>query len=151
MQDIEFKMMLNKYLMTIKSNFEKIIAPITQEQGLTTLQTMVLYEIKRGSISNVGDICKVLCIEQGNASSMCKKLAKEGFVVRKRSLLDERKVELVLTEKAAEALRKIKQKLSIFEEMLEKLSDEKKRTIINSLLEIDKIVLEAQKNIKTAK
>lgn len=142
MQDIEFKMLLNKYLTTIKSNFEKIISPITQEQGLTTLQTMVLYEIKRGSISNISDVSKVLCIEQGNASSMCKRLAKEGFVLRKRSLLDERKVELVLTEKAINALKQIKQNLSIFEDMLDSLSDEKKKTIIDSMFEVDKLVFE---------
>ncbi|HOK49708.1 MAG TPA: helix-turn-helix domain-containing protein [Sedimentibacter sp.] len=67
------------------TNFETAFKPIVEIHGLTTMQIRVLIAINELDGSTVGSISRIIEISSPNASSLCKKLEKDGFIVRERS------------------------------------------------------------------
>ena len=88
----------------IRSGIERMILPITQAYGLTTTQAAVLNIIRKMGKATVSDLFKALDFNQGNMSSLCKKLEADGFVVKTKCTHDERKCYLTLTDKAQVAI-----------------------------------------------
>ena len=70
-------------------------------EGLTVLQFRVLMEIFEKGSQTVGGVAETLGLAGANASTLCKKLEKAGFLIRARDLSDERVVRLELTKKGA--------------------------------------------------
>ncbi len=85
-------------------SFERIMIPITQQFGLTPLSSVTLNLIAHQENPTVSSIFKTLDLNQGNVSSMCKKLENDGFILRCRCKTDERSVVLIITEKGRAAL-----------------------------------------------
>ena len=100
----------------IRSGVERLMLPVTQSYGLTPTQVAVLNLIKKNEKLTVSQLFKTLDFNQGNMSSLCKKLEADGFVTRSKCLSDERKSFLTLTEKAASALDEIDSYFSVPEE-----------------------------------
>ncbi|NLW55710.1 MAG: MarR family transcriptional regulator [Firmicutes bacterium] len=71
------------------------------------IQARILVGIERSGLSTVGGVGNLVGLSSGNASTMCKKLEKAGFIKRLRSLEDERLVKLVLTDEGRATLKKI--------------------------------------------
>lgn len=78
---------------------------LTYTQYLTLL---VLWEKDQQSVSEIG---KVLSLDSGTLTPMIKRMEQNGYVTRKRSQVDERKVEIHLTPKAKEVKEEILTKL----------------------------------------
>ena len=94
-------------LLKLRTNAERAVAPITQKYGLTPVQAVILHLINGYESPTVGTIFKALDLNQGNVSSTCKKLESDGFIERRRSENDERRVVLFLTEKGERSVRMI--------------------------------------------
>ena len=92
-------------------SFERIMTPITQKFGLTPLSVITLNLIAHQENPTVSTVFKTLDLNQGNVSSMCKKLEGDGFILRQRCRTDERSVVLVITEKGRAALDGVEQTL----------------------------------------
>lgn len=78
--------------------------PLLDPLGLTYTQyiaMLALWEHKKLTISQLG---KMLYLDSGTLTPMLKKMEQAGLIVRKRSLKDERNVEVSLSKKGA-ALR----------------------------------------------
>lgn len=88
----------------IRCGVERLLLPVVQSYGLTTTQVTVLNLIKKNEKTTVSQLFKTLDFNQGNMSSICKKLEADGFIVKKKCEKDERMSHLVLTKKATEAL-----------------------------------------------
>lgn len=88
----------------IRCGVERLLLPVVQSYGLTTTQVTVLNLIKKHERITVSQLFKTLDFNQGNMSSICKKLEADGFIVKKKCQKDERKSYLALTEKALNAL-----------------------------------------------
>lgn len=94
-----------------KISFARIMTLIVQQFGLTPLSSITLNMIAHQENPTVSSIFKTLDLNQGNVSSMCKKLENDGFILRQRNKTDERSVVLLITEKGREALNGIEQTL----------------------------------------
>ena len=81
--------------------------PITQTEGLTPLQALVLLAIQNKQVCNIRALCDTTRITQSNASTLCKKLEQTGFLCRVRSKTDERVVTLSVTPAGREALERV--------------------------------------------
>ena len=92
-------------------SFERIMTPITQKFGLTPLSVITLNLIAHQENPTVSTVFKTLDLNQGNVSSMCKKLEGDGFILRQRCKTDERSVVLVITEKGKAALNGVEHTL----------------------------------------
>lgn len=136
----EFKRKLWSLIHSAKTDFFRLIEPAVQKAGLTQLQAFVLYSIKWSSSSNVGSICRELNINQGNLSTMCKKLEKAGLVSRNRMSEDERVVSVTLTGRGSELLAKIDSELAVYGKKLEAVSEEKLNIIISGFEELNALL-----------
>ena len=94
----------NEEFIRIRSGIERLITPITQEYGLTPTQVAVLNLIRKTENATVSSLFRALDFNQGNMSSMCKKLETDGFIEKTKCPDDERKTFLSLTDKSLEAL-----------------------------------------------
>jgi DNA-binding MarR family transcriptional regulator len=136
----EFKQKMWMLIHSTKKNFFKLIDPIIQKEGLTPLQAFILFSIKCSNITNVGSICRDLNINQGNVSTMCKKLEKAGFVRRSRTSDDERIVSVTLTEQGLGVLAKLDKEFNLHSEKMSVIPDEKFDIIINGFEELDALI-----------
>ncbi len=91
----------------IRSGIERLMLPAAQSYGLTPTQVAVLNLIRKTEKATVSSLFKALDFNQGNMSSLCKKLEADGFISKTKSTDDERKCYLSLTDKAIEALEGI--------------------------------------------
>ncbi|WP_425806244.1 MarR family winged helix-turn-helix transcriptional regulator [Desulfitobacterium sp. Sab5] len=97
MKSIVFENEVWDFLRMITECMENSFRPIAAKHGLTLLQTQILIELKHCGHHTVGSLGGIIGLSGGNASSMCKKLEKAGFIQRIRNPEDERYVQLALT------------------------------------------------------
>lgn len=81
----------------ITDKMTEIFHPCSEKYGLTYVQYLILLEIDAAGEHTVGELGRRVNMDSGNISSMCKKLEKNGYVMRKRSEKDERVVKISLT------------------------------------------------------
>lgn len=95
---------------TLKAKTVRLLDPVFQAEGLTPLQARVLLLLSRRD-ATVGDVSEMADMGQANASSLCKKLERDGFLTRRRSCPDRRVVTLSLTPRGREAMGRIQGRL----------------------------------------
>ncbi len=91
--------LLFDYSKKINDCANRILGLESAAQCLTVLQFRLLMEIYQNGSQTVGGVAETLSLAGANASTMCKRLERSGFIVRARDSLDERIVRLDLTEK----------------------------------------------------
>ncbi|HCX61045.1 MAG TPA: MarR family transcriptional regulator [Clostridiales bacterium] len=132
----------------VTTTLQAILGPIMEAHGLTAMQGRVLSAVKECEDINVGTISKILDVCGSNASNMCKKLEKDGFIIRKRSKADERVVELLLTEKGENVLGKINNELKErYGAVLKDMDDEKFDSIIKGINALNELLKKFEKSI----
>ena len=73
--------------------------PLLNEIDLTYTQYIVMMYFWEKENSNVKDIGKALLLDSSTLTPLLKKLESKGFITRIRSTLDERNLEITITEK----------------------------------------------------
>ena len=111
---------------TLKAKASRLLDPVVQSEGLTLLQACVLCHLYQQDAA-VGDISDLAVIDQANASSLCKKLEREGFLTRNRREPDRRVVILSLTPKGRMAAEGLQRRLGYFLELVSALPPGTKR------------------------
>lgn len=86
----------------VADNLERVFQPVCEAHGLTSAQLRVLFSLHECACT-VGQLTGILCMQNGNTSALCRKMEKEGLLVRTRDPQDQRVVQLHLTQ-AGEAL-----------------------------------------------
>ena len=113
---------------TLKAKTARLLDHVVQAEGLTPLQACVLYHLYQQDAA-VGDISDLAVIGQANASSLCKKLEREGFLTRTRQASDRRVVILSLTPKGREAAERLQARLNHYMELLNALPTDAKEEL----------------------
>lgn len=135
-------------LRSVRECMEIAFCPIVQEHGLTMMQTRILLEIKQCEHPTVGCLCGEIGLTSGNASAMCKKLEKAGFIKRIRDPKDERFVSLSLTEQAEETIRKIEDALEKkYGQFLENRNEEEFEELIAGMKKL-KVFIQEMSTLK---
>lgn len=80
--------------------------PWLDKLDLTYTQYIVMMYFWEREKSNVKEIGKILLLDSSTLTPLLKKLEKKGFITREKSSVDERNLEVTLTEKG----RKLKEK-----------------------------------------
>ncbi len=96
----------------IRTAVDRAISPISQEYGLTPLTVIALHVISCQENPTVSELFRSLELNQGNVSSMCKRLEEGGFIIRRRVEADERRRTLEITEKGRNALDMIGRRIT---------------------------------------
>ena len=117
---------------TLKAKTVRLLDPVFQAEGLTPLQARVLLHLSRKD-ATVGDISEMVDMGQANASSLCKKLEREGFLTRRRSCPDRRVVTLSLTPRGREAMERIQGRLDRYLALVNARSEAEREELIRGL------------------
>ena len=102
--------------------------PWLEEIDLTYTQYIVMMYFLEKEKSNVKEIGKTLLLDSSTLTPLLKKLESKGFITRVRSTIDERNLEVQITEKG----RKLKDKAKLIPEKMGKciaLSEEEATTL----------------------
>lgn len=134
-------------MLKLRNSIEHTVAPITQRYGLTPMQTAALHFIDANSDSTVGAVFRALELNQGNASSMCKRLESDGFIIRRRSDKDERRVVLELTEMGRRVVNSIEQDSKSVIPCMQDIDPEEKRRVEESLNIIKDFAIKLRKTL----
>lgn len=78
---------------------------LKKQLGLTGPQLMVIKAIARNSNEQISAIAKDICLSQATVTSILDRLEVQGYAKRQRSVIDKRKVNIVLTDKSKEVLK----------------------------------------------
>ena len=71
--------------------------PLLAELGITYPQYLVMLALWEDGSSSVGGLCDRLSLDSGTLSPLLKRLEATGYVTRRRSAADERRVDITLT------------------------------------------------------
>lgn len=107
MDVLEFKKQLVDLLRDVSINMDSVFFPIVNKYDLTIIQTQILRQIYDNKNHSIGSLAKIMNIQSGNTSSMCKQLEKKGFLQRNRDKSDERVVNIALTDKGLSTINEI--------------------------------------------
>ena len=114
---------------TLKAKTSRLLDPVVQSEGITILQTCVLFHLYQQDAA-VGDISELAVMDQANASSLCKKLEQEGYLTRTRRALDRRVVILSLTPRGRETVERLQARLNHYLDLLNALPTDAKEELI---------------------
>jgi len=124
----------------MKNNMRRLMDPILQHENITPMQTHILFEVSKGNINNISGICNELGVNQGNASTMCKKLEQIDLLKRERSTEDERVVTLSLTPKGMTLLNNLNEQFKLFNEYCGSVPKEKMDTIFKGFAQFEELM-----------
>ncbi len=130
------KMEMAARMFRLRLTFDRFITPIVSDVGLTEGTAALLHIINSCTEPTVKTVVEELELNQGNASTMCKKLESLGYIERKKAKADERSVYLTVTDAGRDVLYLINNNISKF--LSEQLSEED----ISSLQEASGILSE---------
>lgn len=85
-------------MVTAARNVVSVYRPILEPLGLTHPQYLVMLALWERAPRSLNDLARELALEPASASPLVKRLEKDGLVERARSLEDERRLEIGLTE-----------------------------------------------------
>lgn len=140
MEYYDFKAEMWSAMYHVRNSMHKVIEPVVQSEGLSMIQAYILFTIEDDSNTNISSLSKVLGINQGNLSTMCKNMEKMGLIKRTRSSEDERVVTLSLTEQGKAMIVKLYGKSEQFDAVFEKVPKEKLQTIIGGMQELNELL-----------
>ena len=82
---------------TIQVSKDTVMCPVAKDYCITPLQLRILMEIKLSEDLSLNRLAKVMDMNNGNVSTICKKLEQQGYLTRERRADDERFITLKLT------------------------------------------------------
>lgn len=129
----------------LKGNVDRFLDNILKDEEISRVHVLILLSLsekrKKECKANVNDIVTSLALNQGNTSSVLKKMEKMNLIERTRNKQDERKVEIALTKYGREKLDIIEERIRKIEKALkEEYTNNEKDRLMNGIDELNKMV-----------
>jgi DNA-binding MarR family transcriptional regulator len=148
MRTINFYNKIWDTLRLLSTELDDAFKPMVETVGLTMMQARILFEIRQKEDTTVGGLGDICNVNNGNCSTICKKLEKAGLIDRIRSKADERIVTLSLTTQGKELLDTIEKKLNDkYNQVLVNQSQEKFNIIIEGMNALQELLQELNEKI----
>ncbi|ASV07506.1 MarR family winged helix-turn-helix transcriptional regulator [Leptospira interrogans] len=121
-----------------------IYRPILEELGITYPQYLVLLILWKEDGCSVKEIGKKLYLDSGTLTPLLKRLEDSEFVIRRRSIEDERSVEIYLSAKG----KKLRDKaVCVPSKLIESLEIDKK-SLIDLKKDLDRLLLTLSEKVE---
>ena len=134
MMDEQFQEKLIELLKLVNGKLNGILHDFYAPYGLTSVQASVLLELHKNGQQNITDLCNHLCMGKSNLSPLCKRLEKGGYIERVRNSVDERCVNIKMTEYSKDIMSEVTKKISeSIIPTLNQLEEYKKNRIVEGL------------------
>ncbi|MFT4823028.1 MAG: DNA-binding MarR family transcriptional regulator [Halioglobus sp.] len=110
---------------------------LAKVSGLTAPQILLLQAIRKLEGVTVGQLAKEVSLSQATVTSILDRLEKKGYIARKRSTVDKRKVHVQLTQQGIKALNDAPQPLHTeFSNQFNVLQEWEQTMIIAALMRV---------------
>ncbi|MGN1182177.1 MAG: MarR family winged helix-turn-helix transcriptional regulator [Faecalibacillus sp.] len=143
---------INKNMFQLYEIGRYIMKKTAKDTNITFSHLMILRYIANNNHLNVGTLVKYLECDQGNLSTVLKKLEKKGLVERTRNPLDERQVILSMTKKGQDIVDRIDEELyQLISKIAPKMPVEKLEDVVHlnsQIVQLAKRVIEEDKEGK---
>jgi DNA-binding MarR family transcriptional regulator len=119
--------------------FKRSHGSVFKNFGLSFPQYNILraLEASKNGQNKISDVSRIMLVPGANITGIAKRLAKDGFIVKKSDPRDERVTILEITPKGKKTLKKIeKQKDQRLKSMLKNLSMAQKRDLVDKVKRI---------------
>jgi DNA-binding MarR family transcriptional regulator len=133
----EFKNIVWDYTRKIAESMNCVFCPVSENHGLTMMQTRILMELHQYGSHTVGSLGDSVCVAGANISAMCKKLEALGLLERIRNREDERVVWVVLSKLGKETVMEIDKSLN--DKISQHLINETEETFEDIILGLQKL------------
>lgn len=120
---------------------KRLLTSAAESEGLSVPQASIIIYLKiyNKKVVTMRDICSGLEGNQGNMSTLCKKLEKAGYIEKERGKHDERIVYIKLTSHGMDSAERMEQHINrLVEPVLSTISDESMEKIILGFGELEK-------------
>lgn len=124
-------------LRTVQDSKDIVICPIAKACHLTPLQLRLLMAIQAAEEISLSRLSKVLEMNNGNVSTLCKKLEQQGYLTRERRQDDERYITLKISTDGEQILQQMEADMqNKYCHFLENVSEERLEKITTGLKEL---------------
>lgn len=137
----EFRENIIEYTKRIRSHLDNALSGIADKYGLTHMQMRILLKIYKDGSHTITSLANAIGAFGANISPLCKKLERDGLVIRKRNADDERVVTLELTNNGRKVAEELDQYFNnMFSTMMEKLDEESLTLIIKGMKKLSDVL-----------
>lgn len=126
---------------TIQDSKDTVLCPIAKDYCITPLQLRILMEVNLRKDLSLNRLAKVMDMNNGNVSTICKKLEQQGYLTRERRADDERFITLKLSSEGTKIIQQIEQDIeSKYCLMMEGVSEERLEKIAAGIRELKALI-----------
>lgn len=130
-------------LRTIQVSKDTVICPVAKDYCITPLQLRILMEVNLSEDLSLNQLAKVMDMNNGNVSTICKKLEQQGYLTRERRADDERFITLKLSPEGAKILQQMERDIeSKYCLLMEDVSEERLEKIVAGIKELKALIEE---------
>lgn len=141
--------MINKEIMLaiveLNKKIEKVRDQVVKKVGLSKIQALVLINIYNNNKNNIECSVKHIVEEfeanQGNTSSLLKRMELSGLIEKVRAKDDERKINLVLTELGKNKILEMRAEVDKYKTRMDaKYTNENKKVFIDNMKKLEQLL-----------
>lgn len=141
--------MINKEIMLaiveLNKKIEKVRDQVVKKVGLSKIQALVLINIYNNNKNNIECSVKHIVEEfeanQGNTSSLLKRMESSGLIEKVKAKDDERKVNLVLTELGKNKILEMRAEVDKYKSRMDaEYTNENKKVFIDNMKKLEELL-----------
>ena len=141
--------MINKEIMLaiveLNKKIEKVRDQVVKKVGLSKIQALVLINIYNNNKNNIECSVKHIVEEfeanQGNTSSLLKRMESSGLIEKVKAKDDERKVNLVLTELGKNKILEMRDEVDKYKSRMDaEYTNENKKVFIDNMKKLEELL-----------
>lgn len=141
--------MINKEIMLaiveLNKKIEKVRDQVVKKVGLSKIQALVLINIYNNNKNNIECSVKHIVEEfeanQGNTSSLLKRMESSGLIEKVKAKDDERKVNLVLTELGKNKILEMRAEVNKYKARMDaEYTNENKKVFIDNMKKLEQLL-----------
>lgn len=141
--------MINKEIMLaiveLNKKIEKVRDQVVKKVGLSKIQALVLINIYNNNKNNIECSVKHIVEEfeanQGNTSSLLKRMELSGLIEKVRAKDDERKINLVLTELGKNKILEMRAEVDKYKTRMDaEYTNENKKVFIDNMKKLEQLL-----------
>ncbi len=108
-KEMEKELWMKMQLVNVR--LRHVMEIMAEQEGLSFFSFVILAHIRFAKSITMGELTRKLAGNQGNISTLCKKLEEGGWLEKKRLPQDERVVQISLTPAGTEKIQKMEEKM----------------------------------------
>ena len=139
---------LCRLMFSIKGHLDTLLFTVSSSCQVTPLQMAILLHLRRNP-SSLKELRCQLHLNQGNASTICKKMETEGWLRRVRDAHDERLVQLVLTPAGQTLAADLDCRLEQLSQLLEAYPEAQMEPIVRGMEQASSVLLQLTAALQT--